>query len=112
MEQPQGSLIYSTKVDLTGTHASEKDVAASELINDENRRVLAISIRGGSALKRHRAAEPITVLCTAGEGTFRAGAELEEAIEIGPGTLLTLDPEIDHEVEAATDVRIIVTRFK
>ena len=112
MEQQNSALIFKTNVEIDGEHNADKDVSVREVINDDRRRVLEISIRAGSVLKRHRAAEPITVLCLNGEGQFSAGAELEESVEIRRGTLLGLDPEIDHELSASTDLRILVTRFK
>ena len=105
-------MIFKTNVELTGTHESEKEVAVREVMNDDRRRVLEISIRAGEILKRHRALEPITVLCTKGEGRFYAGASLEESVELASGDMIALDPEIDHEVAADSDLRILVTRFK
>ncbi len=90
----------------------EKDVTANELLNDDRRRVINIMLRAGSRLKRHNAAEPITVLCLSGTGTFHAGAELDETQEMQPGTLIALDPSIDHEVAATTAMSFLVSRFK
>ena len=112
MEQQVDGTISKINVELDSRLAQEKELEVRELINDERRRVLAISIRAGGILKRHRASEPITVLCTMGEGRFHAGASLDESVEISAGTLVALDPEIDHEVTADSDLRILVTRFK
>lgn len=112
MEQQVGGTISKIDVELDNRLDQEKELGVRELINDERRRVLAISIRAGSMLKRHRASEPITVLCTMGYGRFRAGAGLDDSVEISAGTLVALDPEIDHEVTADSDLGILVTRFK
>ena len=112
MERRVGGMILKTHVELDGEHDEEKEVTVHELINDERGRVLQISIRAGGTLKRHRASEPITVLCTKGEGRFFAGNDLEESVEISQGSLLALGAEIDHEVTADSDLRILVTRFK
>lgn len=106
-------LIFSTEVEIDKAHNYEaNDVSVRELINDDRRRVLEISILAGSKLKRHRAAEPITVLCLKGEGRFDAGAELDESTDLSRGSLIALDSQIDHEVTAISDLRILVTRFK
>lgn len=112
MEQKEGRIIFKINVDFDGKHESEKDVSAREVINDDRRRVLEISIRAGSILRRHCAAEPITVLCINGEGRFYAGPDLDESVDINRGTLLALDADVDHEVTAKSDLRILVTRFK
>jgi quercetin dioxygenase-like cupin family protein len=105
-------MIFKTDVHLDDNHQSEKEVSARQVIDDESRRVLEISIRAGGILKRHKANEPITVLCTKGKGRFYAGSDLEESVEITRGSLVALDPGIDHEVSAESDLRILVTRFK
>ena len=105
-------MIFKTNVELNGEHGSGKEVTVREVINDARRRVLEISIRAGGILKRHRASEPITVLCTRGKGRFYAGPNLDESVEIASGSLLALDSEVDHEVTADSDLRILVTRFK
>lgn len=93
-------------------YQGEKEVTFSEVINDEKRRVIDLSIRGGATLKRHHADQPITVLCLAGTCRFLYGSELESVCEMRPGTLIALDTAIEHEVQALSDVRLVVTKFK
>lgn len=88
-----------------------REMEVRELFNGPRRRVLDIRLRNSAVLKRHKAAEPITVQCVSGSGTFRAGPELEESIEFRPGTLITLEPDIDHEAAANPELHILVTRF-
>jgi len=90
--------------------APGKDI--KEIFNGERRRILDIALVGGSVLSKHRAAEPITVLCLSGSGTFRAGSDLEDSQKLVPGTLITLETGVDHEVVGEPAVRILVTRFK
>ncbi len=112
MELETSGIIFKTNIEIAGAHASDKELEVREVINDDRRRVLEISIRASGVLKRHRAAEPITVLCVKGEGRFSAGAELDEIVALTNGTIVALGPDIDHEVNADTDLRILVTRFK
>jgi len=69
-------------------------------------------LRAGASLKRHNAPEPITVLCLWGTGAFLAGSELAETHDMRARTLIALDAAIEHEVAAATNMNILVTRFK
>lgn len=89
-----------------------RDVAPTELINDDKRRVLRISIKAGATLKRHLAPEPITVVCLSGSCIFRAGADLSDSAKMTAGTLVALDANIEHEVEARENSVILVSRFK
>jgi quercetin dioxygenase-like cupin family protein len=55
------------------------DKVVDKLFEGERRRILGIKLRNGAVLPKHKAPEPITVLCLDGEGTFYAGANLEES---------------------------------
>jgi quercetin dioxygenase-like cupin family protein len=89
-----------------------KDLEAKEIYNGPMRRIIDIRLQNGAVLPRHKAAEPITVLCLAGKGTFHAGPELDDAQEMIPGTLITLEAGVEHDLVAETAVHILVTRFK
>jgi quercetin dioxygenase-like cupin family protein len=89
-----------------------RDMEVRELFNGSRRRILDIRLRNSAVLKRHKAAEPITVQCVSGKGTFRAGPELEDSIQFRSGTLITLEPDVEHEAVAAPELHILVTRFK
>ena len=93
-------------------HSSEKEIDVLQILDDEHRRVLGLSIRGGSVLKRHHADEPITVYCISGTCQFRSGKELGTVTDMTSGTLLALDAGIDHEVRAGSDTLLIVSKFK
>ncbi len=62
--------------------AGESGLQAEQIFDGPNRTVLHIKMSAGAILKRHKAAVPITVLCLAGDGTFRAGADLEDSQEL------------------------------
>jgi len=90
----------------------EKDLSVQKLVDDEIRTVLAISFRNEAVLSKHKAAEPITVLCLSGRAEFRAGEGFSDKAELLPGTLIALDANIEHEVTAMPDAQIVVTKFK
>ena len=89
-----------------------KDVEVSELFNGDHRRIVEVRLRHGAVLAKHKAMEPITVQCLSGTGIFTAGPNLEEKQELKPGTLLTLEAEVEHEVTAVSELHILVSKFK
>lgn len=100
------------KFDLCGEIHSEKDIEARQLYKGERRQIMEIKLRNNAVLSKHKASEPITVLCLSGKGKFRAGIDLNEEIEIEAGTLLTLEAEVLHEAFAEPELLLLVTKFK
>ena len=90
--------------------APKKEVV--KIFDGSRRQIISVKLCGGEILQKHKAREPITVFCLAGAGVFRAGANLEDEQNLTAGTLITLEAEIEHEVAAAPDVFILVTKFK
>ena len=91
------------------------DVAKKEvkkIFDGTRRQIISVTLRNREILPKHKAREPITVFCLAGAGIFRAGENLEDGQHLTAGTLITLDAEIEHEVIAAPEVHILVTKFK
>ncbi|MBK9163112.1 MAG: hypothetical protein IPM21_04245 [Acidobacteria bacterium] len=88
------------------------DLQPEQLFDGPFRRVLHIRLRAGAVLKKHKASEPITVLCLAGNGTFRAGPDLEDSCQLTKGTLITLEAEVEHEAVAGNGLHLLVTKFK
>ena len=89
-----------------------KDKQVSEVFKGKYRQIIEVRLQGHAILARHRASEPISVLCLSGNGVFRAGPNLEDEQLLTPGTLLLLDAEIDHEVVAEVGLHLLVTKFK
>lgn len=84
----------------------------TELYNGPFRRIVEVQLADGVVLSRHHAVEPITVFCIAGTGVFLAGSYLEESQALQPGTLITLEAGVEHEVRAQTALTLIVSKFK
>jgi quercetin dioxygenase-like cupin family protein len=99
-------------LDLGDTAATAKPKEVKELFNGARRRLLEIKLRDGEVLAKHQAAEPITVLCLAGSGVFRAGEDLSDEQTLVAGTLVTLEGGVAHEVEATPALDLLVTKFK
>ena len=100
------------KFELGGQVKAEKNKEVRELFNGARRRMIEIKLRENAVLTKHQAPEPISVLCLAGKGVFKAGENLEETMDLSAGVLLTLEAGILHEVDAAPEIHILVTRFK
>lgn len=84
----------------------------NEIFNGARRRLVEVTLKNNAVLTKHKAREPITVLCLAGKGKFRAGSDLEDEQELRAGTLITLEAEVEHEVIAEPELRLLVTKFK
>lgn len=91
---------------------SEKSKEVKEIFNGARRRLVEVKLRDKEILAKHKAKEPITVLCLAGSGVFRAGANLSDECELVAGTLVTLEAGVEHEVVAQPALDLLVTKFK
>lgn len=100
------------KIELGKIADSEKNKEVTKIFDGERRQVIEIILRNGEILSKHKAQEPITVFCLAGNGKFSAGANLEESAALSAGVLLTLDGGIEHEVSAQPEIKILLTKFK
>ncbi len=106
------NMICVTDFELGNVSDGEKSKDVKEIFNGVRRRMVEVTLRNNDVLSKHKAAEPITVLCLGGSGRFLAGADLEESQILKPGTLLTVEAEVFHEVIAEPDIHILVTKFK
>jgi quercetin dioxygenase-like cupin family protein len=105
-------MTYIIDLGRVGSSNDDKDLSVTKLADDDNCAVIAISLKNGGVLAKHRAAEPITVLCFSGKAEFRAGPELRESAELTQGSLISLEAGIEHSVTALPEAIIIVTKFK
>ncbi len=98
--------------DLDGTDDQQRDKEVNEIFKGAFRSLIEVRLRNGGVLPKHKANEPITVLCLSGNGIFHAGSNLEDAQNLKAGTLITLEAGIEHEVIAEPALHLIVTKFK
>ncbi len=99
-------------LEIGGETAFEKDIEVNHLFDGLRRKLLEIRLQNGGVLSRHKADEPITVLCLSGQGVFSAGTDLDETLDMRPGTLITLEAGVLHQVAAKPAIQILVTKFK
>ena len=100
------------KIALGTIDRNGKDREVTKIYDGTQRQIIEVILRNCEILPKHKAREPITVLCLAGKGRFLSGENLEEQIELSAGDLLTLDGGIEHEVIAEPELKILVTKFK
>ncbi|MEZ5345520.1 MAG: hypothetical protein R2681_08200 [Pyrinomonadaceae bacterium] len=112
IDNKMGLLNIIGALDFSASSDREEKPGTKILFNGERRQIIEISLQGSGVLKEHRVGDPITVLCIAGRGTFQAGDDLSEMAALEPGILLTLEPNILHEVRAETYLKFLLTRFK
>ena len=106
------NMIWIKDLELGNGVGAGRSKEVTELFKGARRRMVEVVLRDNAVLKKHRAAGPISVLCLGGNGRFLAGTDLEETQILKPGTLLTLEAEVEHEVVAEPEVHILVTKFE
>lgn len=106
------SIAGVVRLSFDGVETIDKDKHVVQIFEGARRKLVEVWLRNGAILTKHRAAEPITVLCLSGSGVFRAGPELQDEQKLIAGTLVTLESEVEHEVAADPEVHILVTKFK
>lgn len=89
-----------------------KDKEIRMLFEGERRKIVQITLRNEMNLKWHSVSEPITIQCIAGEGEMLIKSEDQtDTLKLLPGTFITLDPLIDHDIIGKPAVSIILIRF-
>ena len=79
---------------------------AMTLLKDHALRVVLVAMRAGERIPSHRTDGPITVQVLDGRLRFTAGSR-EVALE--PGRIVTLAPEIDHDLVAIDECAFLLT---
>jgi quercetin dioxygenase-like cupin family protein len=87
---------------------ADKEVVS--LFTGPRRTLVQITLRNGATLAAHKAAVPITIHCVAGSGTLTV-SDPRAAVPLKPGVLVTLEPDVAHEIVAAPSVSVLLTQF-
>ncbi|MBK6591101.1 MAG: hypothetical protein IPG58_19630 [Acidobacteria bacterium] len=99
------------KLNLQTKIGDGKDKEVTPLFDGERRKIVQITLRNKAVLDAHKAAEPITIQCVAGKGLLIVGEEKEE-VELKEGMLVTIEPNVVHEIRALSKVSVLLTKFK
>lgn len=99
------------KLNLQTKVGDGKDKEVTPLFDGDRRKIVQITLRNKAILDAHKAAEPITIQCVAGKGLLIVGEEKEE-VELKEGVLVTIEPNVVHEIRALSKVSVLLTKFK
>ena len=95
---------------LRTTIGDGRDKQIEQIFAGPRRKLVQITLRNNAVLGAHKAAVPITIQCVAGRGTLTTG-EARQTVELTPGVLVTLEPNLEHAIEAQPEVSILLTQF-
>lgn len=95
---------YSDQLDLEGL--MKKDV----LFNGSRRKIEQLKLNDGKSLGSHTVTMPFIVFCVAGEGELILG-ENDKTVELKPGSMVTVEADMPHDVVTKPDLSIVVIRF-
>lgn len=99
------------KLNLQTEIEAGKDIESRVLFDGAQRKIMQITLRQNATMKAHKAAEPITIQCVAGTGEL-LDVSSNETHELSPGVLITVEPEVVHEVRALPELSILLSKFK
>lgn len=99
-------------LDIKNEIDSGKDKEIKMLFEGERRKIVQLTLRNEKNLRWHSVYEPITIQCVAGEGEMLINSEDQtDTIKLLPGTFITLDPLVDHDIIGKPSVSIVLIRF-
>ena len=99
------------KLNLQTKIGQGKEIESQLLFDGAQRKIMHITLRQNAIMKAHKAAEPITIQCVMGTGELLDVSE-NEVHKLSPGVLITVEPEIVHEVRGLPEVSILLSKFK
>jgi quercetin dioxygenase-like cupin family protein len=95
---------------LQSTIGTGKDKQIEQLFDGPRRKLAQITLRNSAVLDSHKASVPITIQCVAGSGTLITGGA-EAPVALAPGVLVTIEPNVMHEIKAQPSVSILLIQF-
>lgn len=99
-----------TAIPLATALADGPDQEVKKLFDGPGRRIIQIKLRRGALLAAHKAAAPITIQCVNGSGELKTAAD-GAVVPLRPGVLVTIEPNVMHEIQAQPAVSILLTQF-
>ena len=99
-------------IDVTSEIADGTEKEVTMLFEGERRKIAQLTLRNGKNLEDHSAKEPIVIQCVAGEGELIIKyAEESNTIKLLPGTFVTVEGNVMHDVIGKPSVSIVLIRF-
>lgn len=84
----------------------ESNHSAATLVKESDFRIVLIALKAGGRIKEHHADARISIHALEGRLRLRWS---EGSVELGPGELATLEPNIQHDVEGIQDSAFLLT---
>jgi quercetin dioxygenase-like cupin family protein len=101
-----------TEIKIQDKIGDGKEKEVNMLFEGEKRIIAQLILRDGTNLRWHSVAEPITIQCIAGEGELQIkNEEKTDTLKLIPGTLVTLESLVDHDIVGKPSVSIVLVRF-
>ena len=89
-----------------------KDKEVTMLFEGERRKIAQLTLRNEMRLESHSVEEPFILQCIAGKGELIIGeGETAESIELLPGTYITVEANVLHDVVSQPAVSILLIKF-
>lgn len=89
-----------------------KDKKVNMLFEGDRRKIAQLTLQNGKQLESHSVEEPIVIQCVAGEGELIINdAEENNTIKLLPGTFVTIESNVMHDVIGKPDISILLIRF-
>jgi quercetin dioxygenase-like cupin family protein len=99
-------------IDVTNEIADGKEKEVKMLFEGERRKIAQITLRNEMRLESHSFAEPFILQCIAGKGELIIGeGETAESNELLPGTYITVEANVLHDVVSQPAISILLIRF-
>ena len=99
-------------LDIQMTTGEGKDKEVKVLFEGERRKIAQLTLRNGKNLEGHSAKEPIVIQCVSGEGELIIKNDEESStIKLLPGTFVTIESNVLHDVIGKPSVSIVLIRF-
>ena len=89
-----------------------KDKEVKMLFKGERRKIAQLTLRNETRLESHSVEEPFILQCIAGKGELIIGeGETAESIELLPGTYITVEANVIHDVVSQPAISILLIRL-
>lgn len=89
-----------------------KDKEVNMLFEGDRRKIAQLTLRNGKRLESNSVEEPILIQCVAGEGELTIiNAEENNTIKLLPGTFVTIESNVMHDVIGKPAVSFVLIRF-
>ncbi|MGB5287654.1 MAG: hypothetical protein WBN42_04140 [Ignavibacteriaceae bacterium] len=99
-------------IDVKNEISDGKEKEVKILFEGERRKIAQLTLRNEKRLEAHSVEEPFILQCIAGKGELIIGeGETAESIELLPGTYITVEANVLHDVVSQPAISRLLIRF-